>query len=115
VPVCQLPEGDGFEIQSERFRFLPARAAGLPKRGDVVEVDTGGALRSGTQKVGRLGEGRDIPMDQESRWIRNRVQYDRKGHLRLTEEETRPVEAIRASSEPPAVRSERFEGVHRLP
>jgi hypothetical protein len=49
--TCQLLENDGFEIQ---------------KRGEVVEVDKGGALRSGTKKVGRLEESRDVPMDQES-------------------------------------------------
>jgi hypothetical protein len=33
----------------------------------------------------------------------------------VTEEEARPEEVIRVLSETPAVRAERFEGVHRLP
>jgi hypothetical protein len=38
----------------------------FPKRGEVVDGDKGGALRTATHKVGRLEEDRDIPMDQES-------------------------------------------------
>ncbi len=44
----------------------------FPKRGEVVEADEGGALCPETDKVGRLEAARDVPMDQESRWIRNR-------------------------------------------
>jgi hypothetical protein len=98
----------------------------FPKRGDVVEVDRGGALRNATHKVERLEAGRDVPMDQKSRWIRNRdgsgIEMDQESYpvtgadiYGVTEEETRPEEAIRALSETPAVRAERFEGVHRLP
>jgi hypothetical protein len=93
----------------------------FPKRGEVVEVDRGGALRSRTKKRSgwRLAE--------TSRWIRSRdgsggieidQEYDPvtgKDIYGFTEEEARPEEAIRVLSETPAVRAERFEGVHRLP
>jgi hypothetical protein len=81
----------------------------FPKRGDVVEADEGGALCPETDKVGRLGEGRDIPMDQEYDPVTGKDIYG------FTEEETRPEEAIRALSETRAVLAEGFEGVHRLP
>jgi hypothetical protein len=78
-------------------------AAGLPKRGEVVDVDKGRALRSATHKVGRLEEARDLPMDQELSPVTGNDIYC------FTEEETRPEEAIRALSETRAVLSERFE------
>jgi hypothetical protein len=81
----------------------------FPKRGDVVDVDKDGALCPRTHKVGRLEENRDIPMDQESAPVTGTDVYG------VTEEETRPEEAIRVLSETPAVLSERLEGVHRLP
>jgi hypothetical protein len=80
----------------------------FPKRGEVVNVEKGGALRPRTHKVGRLEEDRDIPMDQESGSVTGKDIYG------FTEAETRPEEAIRALSETRSVLAEGFEGVHRL-
>jgi uncharacterized protein YbjQ (UPF0145 family) len=120
----QLLKSDVFEIQK---RVLPALARAdkpsysksdiedigrlietienrFSKRGEVVEVDKGGVFSSGTQKVWRLEEDRDIPMDQEYDPVTGKDIYG------FTEEETRPEEAIRALSETRAVLMERFEG-----
>jgi hypothetical protein len=56
----------GQTVLSDRLSQTLDGGLTLPKRGEVVEVDKGGALRSGTKKVGRLEESRDVPMDQES-------------------------------------------------
>jgi hypothetical protein len=119
-----LLKGDGFKIQK---RALPALSRAdrppdshsdaedigrpietienrFPKRGEVVEVDKGGVFSSGAQKVWRLEEDRDIPMDQESGPVTGTDIYG------VTEEETRPEEAIRALSETRGVLVERFEG-----
>jgi hypothetical protein len=103
---CSCPRGppDSRSDIEDIGRPIETIEERFPKRGEVVEADEGGALRNATHKVERLEEDRDIPMDQESAPVTGTDVYG------FIEEETRPEEAIRALSETPAVRAERFGG-----